>query len=225
MINIYTLPVWFLPIDEYFELTFAVITLTISLFSYKLYTLGKQRQIKLFGTSFLFISISYFIQCICNSNIISFLENNSYISISAAAKHILLVMGIYSYIFFYILGLIIFTYMTFQIQSKKLFFFVLLVLLLSLILVYDKVFLFYILSILMILFIILFYMTQYFRQNNKKTALILVSFIILLLSAVAYLFSTENGRFYIEGHILELVAYLTMLINMIVIVKNAQKKG
>ena len=64
MANLFLIPKWFFGYGVAFELIFAIITLAVALYSFKVYKLSNQNQPKLFGIAFLFFSISYFIQSI-----------------------------------------------------------------------------------------------------------------------------------------------------------------
>ena len=54
----------------------AIITLLVSIYSFRVYRLSGQKKSRTFGLAFLFISISYFIQSFINLAIISELNEN-----------------------------------------------------------------------------------------------------------------------------------------------------
>ena len=62
MAGLYIIPEWFLGYDIALNLLFGIITLIVSLYAFKIYRLSSLKQSKLFGISFSFISISYFVQ-------------------------------------------------------------------------------------------------------------------------------------------------------------------
>src|SRR3989344_7613445 len=71
MTQIYLVPRWFQGYDVTFEIVFALITLAVSLFSFKIYKLSQQKESKYFGISFLLISLSYFVWAFLNLRLVS----------------------------------------------------------------------------------------------------------------------------------------------------------
>ena len=85
MVNLSFIPSWFFGYGVILELAFAVITLAVSLYSFKIYRMSDQEQSRLFGISFLLFSISYFIQSALNFAILSEL-NEKFFSIMELQK-------------------------------------------------------------------------------------------------------------------------------------------
>jgi len=225
MHSIYLIPNWFFGLDVIFELAFAVIALVVSLYSYKIYKLSNQNQSKLFMYSFLFISISYFIQSFLNFAILSKLNENICDVLRIQTVENLTLLGIYSHILFFTAGLVTLTYMTLRTQSKKIYSLTLIISLLVVLLSANKLYSFYFLSSILLIYISFHYIFNYFRKKQLKTLLVLVAFIFLLFGSIHFLFSVNHELFYVLGHFFELVAYFLILINLLLILKNSKKNG
>ena len=64
-------PSWFFGYDVALEFAFAVISITVAILAFQIYKKTLRKQIRIFGISFLFISISYFMQSVLNYLIIT----------------------------------------------------------------------------------------------------------------------------------------------------------
>ena len=223
MQNIYLIPNWFFGLDVIFELTFAVIALIVSFYAFKTYKLTNQNQSKFFGYSFLFISISYFIQSFMNFAIISKINEGICNVLKIQAVDTLNAMGIYAHILFFIVGLVTLTYMTLKTESKKIYSLILITSLLLILLSINKIYSFYFLSSIFLVYITLHYFFNYIRNKQTKTLLALIAFIFLLFGSIHFMFVVNHVLFYILGHFLELAAYLIILINLFLVLKNGKK--
>lgn len=218
--NIYLVPSWFFGYDIVFELAFAIITLVVSIFAFRIYKLTDQRQSSLFGISFLFISISYFIQSFLNFAIISRLNEGICRVMNISSVNILNNIGIYANMFFFISGLLTLTFMTLKERSMKSYSLVVVLILLSLVFGSFKLHLFYLLASILLIYISVHYFWNYIRNRQLKTLIVFIAFIFLLSSTVHFIFSVNHSAYYVLGHFLELVAYLLILINLILVVKK-----
>ena len=87
-----------------------------------------------------------------------------------------------------------------------------------------KTYLLYLLSTVLLGFIVYYYLTNYW--NNRKTTTLLVPVAMTLLF-VGYLFFTlalDNAVYYVIGHVLELLAYVIVLINLLIILRFGRQK-
>lgn len=216
----YLIPNWFFGIDVIFEFVFAVITLILGIYSLKIYKLTSQKQSRLFGISFLLFSISYFIQSLFNFFIITRLGQNICEVMKIQSVTQLHISGLYFHMLFYLLGLITLTYTTLKIKSQKAHLLLILVSLLSFFVAINKFYLFYVLSSLLLAFIIHFYTNNCSIHKNKNAHLVLVAFICLFLAKVVFIFSLNNAIYYVAAHILELAAYVLILVNLMLVLKK-----
>ncbi len=220
MTNIYLIPNWFFGYDIVLELAFALIALIVSLYAFKVYKLSEQYQSKLFGFAFLFFSISYFIQSFFNFAIISELNKNICNMMKMQDINLFNSLGIYTHIFFFITGLVTLTYMTLGIKNMKVYSLILLVSFISIFFSLNKLYWFYALSSLFLIYIVSHYFINYLKNKQFKTILVLVAFGFLLFGQMHFIFAVDHVRHYITGHLLELVAYVLILINLILVLKK-----
>ncbi|MBR9704573.1 hypothetical protein GOV12_04120 [Candidatus Pacearchaeota archaeon] len=216
----YLIPSWFFGLDFIFELAFAIITLIVGLYAFKVFKLSGQHKIKLFGISFIFFSISYFIQSFINYAIISKLGENICNVIKLESVNILNLLGIYVHIFFFILGLVTLVYMTLNIKSAKTYTMILFITFFSLFISLNKIYLFYILSSLMLIYIVVHYFNNYSKNKQRSSLLVLIAFIFLLFGHIHFIFSVNHTIFYTIAHFLELSSYVLILINLIWVLKK-----
>lgn len=224
MVNILLVPKWFFGYDVVFELIFAVITLIVSFYSYKIYKLTDEKQLKLFSISFLFISISYFIRSLLNWGILSELSAKTISMFQMININFLNLSGIYINIIFFTLGLVTLVYMTLDIKSKRTYFLLLLISILFLFLSSNGLILFYVLSSILLIFIAIFYFMNYTNKKSSRSLFVFIAFDFLLFGQIHFLFSVNHAIYYVIAHFLEFVAYLIILVNLASILKNGKEK-
>ena len=225
MVNIYLIPSWFFgyqsfSYDAIIELAFAIITLIVSIYAFKVYKLSQQRQSKLFGIAFSFISASYFIWSIINFNILERAEDTIPTYINVSNINALITIGVYIHILLFMTGLITFTYMTLKFKSAKTYSLLLLITLISLFFSSNVLYLFYVLSSILLIYVVIHYFRNYIEHKQAKTLLVLIAFILILFGSIHFLFSVNHAIYYIISHFLELIAYLLILTNLILVIKK-----
>ena len=210
-------PYWFIGYNVVLELVFAVIGFLVCYYGYKVYKLSGQKQPRLFCISFLFIAIAYSIQSVLNLGVLD------YFNADIGNTHILYIIGIYLHIFFLLTGLITLTYMTFKVSNWRIYSLLFVIVMLSIFLSINQLFLFYLLSSILLLYICYHYFKNYLENRQGKTLLVLVAFIFLLFGKIHFLFALDHATYYAVGHILELVAYVLILINLIMVTRKPWK--
>jgi len=223
MINIYVVPEWFFGYDIVLELIFAVVTLLVSYYAFKVYKLSGQDQPKLFGISFLLISLSYIIQSIFNFIFVDKLEDiTSYQSIINI--NILHALGVYSHILFFVLGLITLTYMTLKVKNIKISSLLFIIVLVALFFSSNVLYSFYLISSILLAYILLFYIINYWKNRQHKTILVLIAFAFLMFGNVHFIFSMNHSLYYVIGHLLGLIAYMLILANLVLVIRKSKKR-
>ncbi len=212
-------PSWFLGYDLLFELVFAIIALVISIYAFKVYKLTEQKQSKIFGIAFLLISTSYFIQIFLNFILILRLNENISLITKIIHLEIINTIGIYSYMFFFIAGLITLTYMTLKIKSIKTYSLLFIVIILS-ILLCNNTYMFFLISSILLSYILIHYIINYINKKQAKTLLVLFAFAFLLFSSIHFIFSVNHEIYYVIGHFFELIAYILIFINLVLALKK-----
>jgi len=194
-------PAWFSGFDALFELFFAVISLTISYFAYKIYQLSDQRPVKLLSFSFLFISLAYVARSM--SNFLPFLD----------------VISIYTHIILFLTGLSILLYMTLK-PNRTTFWVLLAATLLSLVFINNTLLAYYILSSVYLALISWHYIQNFLSNRQTKTLLVALAFIFLFFGSFHFFMSVNHELFYVIGYFLELLAYLLILANLYLVLKK-----
>jgi len=220
MANIYIIPNWFLGYDILLELLFALVTLLVGIYGYKIYKLTEQRQSKLFSISFFLFSLSYFIQCALNFIILNQLNQNICTILNIKSVTTLNFIGIYTHIILFTAGLITLAYMTLKIKDIRIPSLLYVISFLGLIFAPNKINFFYFLSSFILIFITAYYLIAYTKTKHLKNLLVLIAFVFLLLANIHFIFSLNYGAFYVFAHALQFIAYLLILLNLILILKK-----
>lgn len=235
MTYFYIVPSSFLKFSIAMQILFALVSLLVAYFSFKIYKLSRQREIRLFGISFFFISLSYIILAMIHLSIVSPViikiaklttENISRLGGIAILLHTVI----------FITGLITLVYTTLKLRSTKVYYLLLGLALVTIIIpliimvavyepaasrsLYTLIISFRLLSVFILAFVIYNYLEEYARNRNKKTMLIAISFALLLISNADFIFSVTYYQAYIIGNILEFIAYLFILISLVLSIKK-----
>ncbi len=220
MVNLYFIETNFLTFALIFQILFALVTLMISLISFKIFGLTGKERTGYFGIAYLLISASYGVQAFYNMIILSKLDPRVLVMLGIHPVSVFFNQGLYFHVFLMTLGLSLLLYSTFKTRNKK----ILSVLVLTAVLlqVYSNDLLasFFIIST-----IYSFFLLHYFHWNHTmiKTSgsfLIFMSFLFLFLGQLMFYFVRLNIFFYSLAHILNLIAYLLMLYNLYLIFKK-----
>ncbi|MDO8508604.1 MAG: hypothetical protein Q7S27_02875 [Nanoarchaeota archaeon] len=235
MTYFYLVPQSFLKFSILMQIIFALVALSVSYFSLKIYKISRQREIKLFGISFILIALSYVIWAVIHSAI-AYPSLIEFAKIATENVSRLGGIGMLAHVILFISGLITLSYTTVKIKSGKIYYLLLTLGIISLVApiivtriifepiassaVYNLLITSRILSIFFLIFIIYNYFEEYSNNKNKKTLLIGIAFCLLLLSNADFIFSLTYYPAYIMGHILEFIAYLFILISLLLTIKK-----
>lgn len=213
-------PSWFFGYDVALELLFAVTTLVVSIFAYRIYKETCHRTVKFFSISFLLLSVSYFIQSIFNFLIISRLNEDicNMIKIQSIAGFDR--MGILTHILFMTVGLSILLYTTLKDKRLRMLWLLLLVSFSAIIFSRNTLYMFYLISSIYLGFISWHFILNYLKNRQTKTLLVAVAFLFLLFGSFHFIISVNHQLFYAVGHILELFAYVLILVNLYLVRKR-----
>lgn len=220
MTNISFIPSWFFGYGVAFQLIFAIITLAVGLYSFRIYKLSEDRHSKYFGIAFLFFSISYFIQLILN--IAMLLKLNEKIISLIEIRYILTldIFYIFTHMILFTLGLVTICYMVLNIKNKGIYFGMLLLSFLFILFSINQISIFYIFSSLLLSFISIYYLRNYLKYARSKTIFMVIAFLFLLFGNIHFIFLMNHQIFYILGNFLELIAYILILINLLRVIKK-----
>jgi hypothetical protein len=225
MVHTYLVPSWFLGYDIIMQLVFAIITLTLSIYAFRLYKLSNQRPLRLFASSFLFISLAYLAESTLNFLALSKLDDQISLAMKLFSFHVIETIGFHFRIILFTIGLVVLAYMTLRVKSVKTLSLLLIVALLALLFTENPLFLYHLLSSVLLVYISLHYLFHYLEHKRANTLMMVFAFTLILLSNIQFIFSVNyNAVCYAVGYFLELAAYLLILINLMMVRKYEQKK-
>lgn len=216
----YMSPSWFYGYDIAFELVFAIISLVIAVFAFRIFKASEQRFVKYFGVAFLFISASYFLQSIFNSLAISKLNQNICGMIKLSSVVLFDAIGLYLHMLFFLLGIIIILYIALKLKGKLILFLIIAVTLASRIFSSNPSLTYYLLSSIYLAIITWHYVTNFLEYRQTKNLFVALAFLFLFFGSFHFFFSVNHELFYVIGHFLELIAYILILANFYLVLKK-----
>lgn len=211
---------WSFKYDLVFELVFAIVSLILAAFAFKLYNITAENRSKLFGISFLLISISYFVQLIFNFLIISKIDQQICDMASLSSVNVIGYFGSYIHFLFMLAGFAVLLYMTFSIKHPEVLLFLLILSVVSLVMSSNEFSAFYLMSTLFLSFITWHFIKNYFRKKQKLSLLVALAFSLFLFGSFHFFLSVNHQLFFIIGYFLEFVAYILLSINLYLVQKK-----
>jgi hypothetical protein len=229
MSNLFVTPQWFYGYDVALELIFAVVTLLVSFFAWKIFKVTGERNIRLFSLAFLFISLSYIIQSMLNFIILEQLEDNISALINLQSVYLLNLFGIYMHAILFLIGILLLAYVALKIHSFQTFVLLFILVFTSLYFTPYNTYMLYLLSTVLLGFIVYYYLANYWASRKPTALMVLISMILLFVAYLHFIFAMDdNMLYYMIGHILELLAYLLVFVTLWIILrlgKQKQKNG
>ncbi|MGV8141951.1 MAG: hypothetical protein ACP5NW_05920 [Candidatus Woesearchaeota archaeon] len=219
MSHVFIAPEWFFGYDIALEFIFAVVTMLVSYYAWKIHKATDERNIRLFSLAFLFISISYIVQCVLNLIILDHLEDEVVGLVNLQSIYHLSLFGLYFHAILFLIGILLLTYIALKIYSLQTFILLFLLVFSSLYFSPYKTFMLYLLSTVLLGFIVYYYVVNYWKNRKKTTLLVMIAMILLFASYLHFMFAMENPVCYVLGHVLELFAYLLVLANLLMILR------
>ena len=217
----YLIPSWFFGFGFALEVLFGIITLSVALYSFKVYRLCMQRECKLFGWSFLALAFSYFSWAFVSWYVPARLSAREGV-ISLTGFTTLVTLGVYAHVLLFLLGLVTLTYLTLGIKSQRTYTLLVSVVLIVLIFSSHKIIAFYFVSSLLLFYILIYYGLQYW--HGRHNFLVVIAFVFLFFGTLDFTLSAINDIHYVVGHMLYLVGYLFILANFILMARPLRKR-
>lgn len=207
MSHILLSPEWLFGYNVVFKLVIAFITAAVSYYALKMYRLSGRRRSKLFSIAFGFFSLSYLAPALFSLNSFSGPFNFTVYNL----------IGAYFHTFLFILGTATLTYMTFDIESPRIYGLLILITLASFVLSGMNFYLGYAIISIMLFYVLFDYLLEFIEKKSPKSLMISIAFGFLFISHIHFLLAVNHELFFAIGNILELVAYLLVLINLIMV--------
>jgi len=219
MANIYLVPNWFFSYSIGLEIAFALITILVASYSFRIYNLCKEKEYKHFGIGFIFIAVSYLVWAFVNlflldkiSSGVQALTLQEFVSIGS--------VGIYVYMLFTLIGLATLAYITLKTNNNKIYALMIIISIVALTFSLNKAITFHLLSAIFLIFLISHFFIHYLKTKKHKNLLIPIAFVLLLASHIHFIFAINHYVYYVAGHITELIAYLMILGRLILIARK-----
>jgi len=223
MAYLHYIPEWFFGFNIAFEMIFMLSAALVALYSYKIYKISCEREIRLFGISFGFLSASYFMSSIISLFFISTMEKDFFvISISRIlnVSNVIVALSICSMV----IGYITLLYTTLKIKRKRIYGLLILMAFTAINFSFNKVFMIYFITSLSLLFINYHYYMEFMKRKNTNVFLVFWGMFFLFVSNVIFLVQTAQISTYVISHITELIGYGFVTASLIRTIQNGKKK-
>lgn len=208
-------PDWFFGYDVALELLFAIITMIVAIQGFRIYKATLQKQPLYLAWSFLLISISNIIQSIINFLIITELNENVSQIVKIESITLFNNIGIYTHMFFMIVGLSILTFMTLKTKEIRGLILIPILALTGTFLSINPFYFYNVITSILLITITWYYINNYLKNKKTNTLMIAIAFLFLLFGSIHFLFAVNHSLFYAIGNILELVAFSLVLVNFV----------
>ncbi|MGV8086123.1 MAG: hypothetical protein ACP5N1_00695 [Candidatus Woesearchaeota archaeon] len=222
--NLFITPTWFFGYDIILEVLFAIITLLVCGYAWKIYKITNENQLRLFSWAFLFIGLSYIAQSILNFLILMKLDDYVCGVINLQSVYHLNLFGIYLHAILFLIGLLIMAYISLKIDNAKAFMLLLIIIFASLYFSPYKTFTLYLLSSILLIFTSYHYLIAYMNNRKTTTLMVLMAMILLFIGNISFILATNKASYYVIGHMLEFLAYILVLVNLLIVLRIGKQK-
>lgn len=216
---------WFFGLDSIFEFTFFLITLAICFKAYKVYKLSHNHNAKYFWYGFSLISLSYFIKSLTNLSAHSVIRGHGFTPAVAKDTLLYFAWGYYAYLILIMIGLLFISFIALQNPNRRTRYLVALLVIALSFQSYHKVLNYYVTTTIFLLIICYHYLKSYQAKKSKNTLLVGAGFGCLLLGHLTFALMETHILYYVTGHLLELLAYLMLLMNLLMVTWYTKKHG
>ena len=216
-------PQWFTGSGIILELIFALVTLLIAVYSYKVYKIARQRYTFLFGAAFFSIGIAYFLQAALNFLIHQRINSVDLFSVALPLAQCptfqLSILAVSLHIFFMIAGLALLAYVTLKERNYQIYILFLVLSLIAILFATHLVFVFHLLSSVFLAFILIQHYRRHGTHRSINSFLVFFSFALLFIGHLQLAISMFLSLFYILGYITVFAGYILLLANLLRVVR------
>lgn len=214
-------------IDSLFEFLVIIVASIITLYSYKVYKLLKNKKFKYFSLAFLFIAVSFTFKILSNLTIIhriAITNLDTVIVITSQFQYMKLVQFISFILYktFYLLGALFLFFIATKTKKQNKFMFIYLSLLVIILSIFMN-FIFYLTLVFILTFLTSYYYENYKKNKLTNSLLVFLGFFLISISQLVLIFSGLNPFIEIIGDVLMLLGFLVLLINQIKIKRSVKK--
>ena len=217
----------FYGIDSLFEFLVIIVASIISLYSYKVYRMLKNKNFKYFSIAFLFVAISFIFKILSNLTILHRVEItnlNSVIVITSQFEYMRLIQfaSFIIYKTLYLLGALLLFFIATKTKKQNKIMFVYLSILVIILSIFMN-FVFYLTLVFILTFLTSYYYENYKKNKLTNSFLVFLGFLLLAISQLVLIFSGFRPIVELTGDMLMLSGFLVLLINQIKIKRAAKK--
>ena len=224
MERLYYIPLWFVKYSIGLELIFAIVTLLIAIFAFKIYNLTAQRQLKLFSLGFFATALSYIIWFTLNSFALARLNDQTSMLLIDQTSDIVN-LAAYGHVILYLTGLAILVYTTLKSESLRTLTLLIAMSIIPIFVTCNTALLFNVIAAIYLAYLVIHYAAEYKEKRIQNTLYILTAFILLLTGTIELLFSTGHYLNFVIAHICILGSYLLLLASLArIYLSNGAKK-
>lgn len=214
-------PQWFFKVDSVFQIIFALITLAITLFSYKVFRMTKERKFKYFSASFLLIALGFLTLSLSNLLVTLGVYDGV---ISRLSEFNLANMFFLVYVLFMLVGYMLLIIISMQLAQKRLVALLLSIVLLFVAFSYQYYLKFHMISMLLLGFIAWQFYENYHQKKNTNAGLVFSCFYALAFAEPFFIAAVYlMPALYVLAHVLQLTGFGLLLVMLIRVNKYGGK--
>lgn len=208
----------FYGIDTIVEFFTIIVSLIISYYSHKIYSIIKDGNYKFFSWAFLSIAVALVFKIVSNITILHTvkIQKLNFLITLFHESEVMEVINFVSFILYkalFIAGfLFLFLIITKTKKKEGLFLFGYLGLITILFSIYFN-FVFHLTLVIVLAYLVIHFYENYKTQNTRNSFFVFFAFLVILISQFSFAFDEINPIFYLAGEILLLVGFLTLLLN------------
>jgi hypothetical protein len=214
MAILYAVPEWFFGLDILLKIIFSAITLSLGLYSLKIYKITNLRETRLFGIGFILISLSYILKAFVNYFAFQDVKSGLRI-VSLENLNYFLLSSTYLQSILFTTGLITLVYMTLKLKNHKIFWLLFGTNIGFLFLTTQKMIGLNFLPSMLLAYLCVHYTFEYQKSKNSKTMLVFLAFLGLLASSIETIIGSSFYLNYVITQLIELVSYGLILVSLI----------
>lgn len=214
-------PIWFFGYDSFIDIISFLIIMLIGFYSYKIYKLSANKNYFLLYLAFLLLGMGLVIKSFANLSFYFDLLHKIGIYDTRIFGYQMAALALFLYVLLSLLGYITLISLTLKLKGKKIISLLFLLVIMTVLLAKNSFMFFHLISFLLVLI----YITPYFYENytkikDIKAFFVFMCFFLLSFSHLLFTMVFYSNQLYVTGVIIQLGAYLMLLINLILVLKK-----
>jgi hypothetical protein len=217
-------PSWFYGLDSGFGVLEMLITLVISVYTFRIYLLTRLRKYLYFTLAFLLISGSLAVRAagdyVVYTSLIGHVPNLVAAVNTVTSIPVLYSLGIIAFMVSGFAGYLILLAIFLRIDSFRSVTLLFILAILIAVFSTDKFVAYHLTMLLMLLLIVIHLLANHLRKRKLGSFLVLYSMSSLLAAQVFFFLMGRGSLFYIGGHTLQLFGFFLLLINLVMVLRK-----